>query len=79
MDAQSLSLTHTHACTHTPSHLCKSSLRSFVVPESNWGTSPRSASFLVWASIFTRPLHLLQSDISLFNPLCLLCFLVQVF
>lgn len=53
-------------------YLCKSSLRSFVVPESNWGTSPRSASFLV----FTL-LHLLQSDISLFNPLCLLCFLVQ--
>lgn len=25
------------------SHLCKSSLRSFVAPEPNWGTSPHSA------------------------------------
>lgn len=40
--------------TFSPSHLCKSSLQSFVVPESNQGTSPCSAySFLsVFVSLF---------------------------
>lgn len=64
---------------HTSSHLCRSSLRSSAVPESNWGTSPHSACSLDVFVLFTRPLHMQQSNISLLSSFCrLLCFLAQV-